>query len=104
MTATVEIIPRPLYRVLQKMTHEPRIEVALSIAVKDLIRLRLKEVAEQRRAFETKYGMTFAEFRSKFEAEAIPDQYSYTVESDFWDWEAAVTNEAHLLDLQGGVL
>lgn len=33
MTMTVESIPRPLYRVLQKITHEPRIDVALSIAV-----------------------------------------------------------------------
>lgn len=43
MTVTVETIPRPLYRVLQRMTHEPRIDVALSIVVKDLIRLRLTE-------------------------------------------------------------
>ncbi len=104
MTVTVEMIPRSLYRALQKMTHEPRIDVAVSIAVKELIRLRLKEVTEQRRVFETKYAMTFDEFRAKFEAEAIPDQYSYTVESDFWDWEAAVTNEAYLLELQGGIL
>lgn len=104
MTVVSEAIPRPIHRALQKITHEPRFDVALSIVVKELLRLRLKEVAQQREAYEAKYGMSFQMFRSKFQAEEIPDQYSYLVEKDYWDWEAAVTNEAALRELQDSIL
>ena len=64
-----------------------------------LIRLRLKEVNAERVAFEAKYGMTFEQFNARFQAEEIADQYSYAVESDYFDWEAAVTNQAYLEEL-----
>jgi hypothetical protein len=104
MIIASEMIPRPIHRALQKITHEPRFDVALSIAVKDLLRLRLKEVTQQREAYEAKYGMSFQVFRSKFQAEEIPDQYSHAVEKDYWEWEAAVTNEAALRELQDSIL
>ncbi len=104
MTVAMETIPRAVHRALQKITHEPRFDVALSIAVKDLLRLRLKEVTQQRETYEAKYGMSFQVFRAKFQAEEIPDQYSYAVEKDYWEWEAAVTNEAALRELQDSVL
>ncbi len=104
MTVAENVISRPIYRVLQKMTHESRIDVALSIAVKELIRLRLKETAEQRNFFESKYGMPFELFRARFEAEAIPNQYGYSVESDYQAWESAVTDEESLRELEDTLL
>ena len=104
MTVAEEVISRPIYRVLQKMTHESRIDVALSIAIKELIRLRLKETAEQRSFFEAKYGMPFEAFRARFEAEAIPNQYGYSVESDYQAWESAVTDEESLRELEDTLL
>jgi hypothetical protein len=38
----MEIISKPVYRVLSDLTQESRVEVALPLAVKDWIRLRLK--------------------------------------------------------------
>ena len=104
MTVAQDVISRPIYRVLQKMTHETRIDVALSIAVKELIRLRLKETAEQRSFFEAKYGMPFETFRARFEAEEIPNQYAYRVENDYRAWESAVTDEESLRELEGTLL
>ena len=99
MTMVYDAIPSPVYRAFQQITHQNRIDVALSVAVKDLIRLRLKEVNAERVAYEAKYGMTFEQFNAKFQAEEIADQYSYAIESDYFDWEAAVTNQAYLEEL-----
>jgi outer membrane lipopolysaccharide assembly protein LptE/RlpB len=104
MTIANEVISKPLYRVLRKMTHENRVDVALTIAVKDWIRLRLREVESERVGFEAKYDMTFEQFRVKFAGEGIPDQYSYEVERDYFDWEAAVTNEASLREMSEQLL
>jgi outer membrane lipopolysaccharide assembly protein LptE/RlpB len=104
MTIGNEVISKPLYRVLRKMTHENRVDVALAIAVKDWIRLRIKEVEGERIGFEAKYGMTFDQFKVKFAGEEIPNQYSYEVERDYFDWEAAVTNEASLQEMSEQLL
>ena len=106
MTAMVHevVIPDALYRVVTELTHQPEVETALTVAVKELIRLRQKELDAERVVFEAKYGMTFAQFNARFQAEEIPDQYSYAVESDYFDWEAAVTSLAYLEELSATVL
>ena len=68
MTMVYDAIPSPIYRAFQQITHQNRIDVALSVAVKDLIRLRLKEVNAERVAFEAKYGIPFEQFNAKFQA------------------------------------
>lgn len=103
-TMVYDAIPSPVYRAFQQLMHQNRIDVALSMAVKELIRLRLKELDAERAAFEAKYGMTFEQFNARFQAEEIPDQYSYAVESDYFDWEAAVTGLAYLEELSDTLL
>ena len=100
MTVTNETMPKPIYRVLTKLTHQHRPDVALSIAVKDLVRLRLKEVSEERQVYEQKYGVDFETFKTRFLAGLIPNSYSYEVEKDYWEWEGAVTNEAALIEMR----
>lgn len=100
MTMISDVIPKPIFRVLTQMTHQPRIDVALSVAVKDWIRLKLKEVDEERSTYEQKYGMNFEEFKQKMHADLIPDSYSYEVEKDYWEWEATTTDAAFLRELE----
>lgn len=38
--------------------------------------------------FETKYGMSFAEFKAAWEAGKIPNRYSHEVERDYMEWES----------------
>lgn len=38
--------------------------------------------------FETKYGMPFAEFAVKWQADSIPQRRSHEIERDFMEWEA----------------
>ena len=54
--------------------------VALSIALKDLVRLRLEAGQTAIKAYEDKYGMPFIEFKEAWEAGRISTRYSYEVE------------------------
>lgn len=89
-------VSKPLYRAVASLTQEPRLDVALPLIVKDLIHFRLRETAEQRARFENQYGMDFAAFQKAWNADLIPDRYSYNVERDYWEWEAIVTDEVRL--------
>lgn len=90
------VISKPIYRVLTDLTQEPKLEVALPLAVKDLVRLKLKEAQEQKATFEQRYGMDFETFKQAWDAGRVADKYSYGVEHDYWEWEATVTDEERL--------
>lgn len=91
-----DIVSKPLYQVLSTLTQESRLEVALPLAVKDLLRLKLKEVREQQNTFEKRYAMNFTAFKQAWEAGRIADAHTYEVERDFWEWEASITDEMRL--------
>jgi len=93
------VISKPMYRVLTGLTQEPRLEVALPLAIKDWLRLKLVETRREREQFERRYGMTFEAFKQAWDADQVADRYSYEVERDYWEWEASVTDEARLLDM-----
>lgn len=93
------VITKPVYRVLSNLTQENRPEVALPLALKELLRLKLNEAKERQLAFETKYGRPFDAFKTAWDADEIADRYSYEVESDYWEWEAAVTDESQLTEM-----
>lgn len=76
-------------------------EVALPLAVKELVRLKLKEAREQREAFERQYGMDFQAFEQAWDEGRIADKHSYEVERDYWEWEAAVSDEDRLQEDAG---
>lgn len=100
MIETMEAtISKPLHKVLIGLTGETRLDVALSLAAKDLARLKLKEVAEEIQRFEDRYRMTFEAFRQDWEAGRIAEKHSYEVERDYWEWEAAVTNRTKLQEM-----
>jgi len=90
------VISKPLYRILADLTQESRLEVALPIAVKDLVRLKLKDTRERREAFEQRHGMDFATFKEAWDEGRIADRYSYETERDYWEWEATVADEERL--------
>lgn len=86
-------ISKPLYHILARLTGENRTDVALELATKDLLRLKLKEAEEHIRNFELRYGMKFTDFKQAWNAGTIPNKYSYQVEQDYWEWETAVEDE-----------
>jgi len=96
---TTERISKPLYKILCELTQETRVEVALPLAIKDLVRLKLKETREQQEAFAQRYGMDFPAFKQAWHAGLIEQKHSYEVERDYWEWEATVTDEERLLEM-----
>jgi hypothetical protein len=90
MATEMLILPKGAYNILRQLTGETRPDRALSPALKDLIQLKLESTENQIKAFEQKYGMNFSSFEKKFQAEEIPDSYSYEVEQDDLHWEAAI--------------
>jgi hypothetical protein len=91
-----DVISKPVYQFLSELTQEYRLEVALPLAIKDWVRLKLKETQNQQQAFEEQYGMDFQAFKHAWDEGRIADQYSYEVEQDYWNWEAAVTDAERL--------
>ena len=89
-------ISKPMYQILADLTRESRLEVALPMAIKDLVRLKLADAARSRIAFEQQYGIDFEAFRQAWEEDRVADKHSYDVERDYWEWEAAVTDEQRL--------
>jgi hypothetical protein len=80
------------------------VPIALPIAIKDWVRLKLKEVREQREAFEQRYGMDFDGFKEAWRDGRIANKHSYEVERDYREWEAAVTDEERLQDMSENLL
>lgn len=93
------VISKPIYRVLADLTQQPRVEVALPLAIKDWLRLKLAEADARQRAFEKRYGMDFEAFQRAWQADLIPNRHTYEVESDYWEWEAAVTDQQRLVEM-----
>ncbi|MFZ2359959.1 MAG: hypothetical protein WA040_11505 [Anaerolineae bacterium] len=89
-------ISKPMFQILTDLTRESRIEVALPLAIKDLVRLKLADAARSRLAFEQQYGIDFEAFRQAWEEDRVADKHSYDVGRDYWEWEAAVTDEQRL--------
>lgn len=88
-------ISKPLHKILTYLTGEERIDVALPLATKDLLKLKLKENEQVIKNFEDRYGIGFEEFKTSWESDQLNDKYSYQIEKDYWEWEAAITDQQH---------
>lgn len=80
-------ISKPLYKILIELTGERRFDVALHLATKDWVRLKLQEAEQQIKSFEQRYEMSFEKFQQAWENDQITDKFSYAVEKDYWEWE-----------------
>ncbi|MGC9335718.1 MAG: hypothetical protein ACP5JJ_16345 [Anaerolineae bacterium] len=94
-----DVISEPIYRVLSDLTQESRVEVALPPAIKDWLRLKLKEACAQQELYRQRYGMEFSAFKQSWQEGRISDRHSYEVERDYWEWEAATTDEERLQEM-----
>jgi hypothetical protein len=92
-------LPLPIYRILSDLTQESRVEVALPLAIKDWVRLKLKEAREQQEFYQERYGMQFPDFQQAWQGGRISNRHSYEVERDYWEWEAATTDEERLQEM-----
>ena len=92
MTTDMVVIPKGTHNILQKLTGQSRSDVALSLAIKELIHFRVPATEARIAAYEQKYGMAFLEFEQAWKDEKIKDPYSYPVEQDYMQWETALAD------------
>ncbi len=89
-------IPKTTTMLLTELTGEPRPELALFLVVKDAIAYRLEKIAAGLKAYEDKYGMSFAAYKRLWETKDQPEHYTYEAEMDYLEWEALVTRQKRL--------
>ena len=87
-----------LVRVLETFAPGENLEAKLEHVTRDCLESQLGKCNEAVRGFETRYGMTFAEFRQAWQAGKIPQRHSHEIERDFMEWEARHMEQTDLLE------
>ncbi|MBM3180830.1 MAG: hypothetical protein FJZ86_10800 [Chloroflexi bacterium] len=92
MVTEMVVIPKGTHNILRRLTGQSRPDIALSLAIKELIHFRIESTKAQIAAYEQKYGMVFSEFEQAWKDGKIKDPYSYPVEQDYMQWETALVD------------
>lgn len=86
-------------KVLTELAGEPRLDVALLIALRDAVEYRLEKVNQAIRGYEHRYKMHFKQFQARGQTESIPDQFSYKVEKDYLEWDGLTSRKKKLVKI-----
>ena len=95
MTATVKL-PKKTSQLLTTLTGEARIDAALILMMRDYARYKLAEIDAALQTYKEKYGMSFADYKERWETEDIEQDYTYEAEQDYLEWESLVTRRKRL--------
>ena len=95
-TTPMTTIPKVALRALTELTGEPRLDVALFVALRDAIEHRLEKINAAIREYESKYGMSFEQFQAQGENISIPDKFSHEVENDYFEWDGLMSRKKKL--------
>ena len=92
MTTTAPTISPRAGLLLTQLTKTADFDAALWTLLLDYLDLKLQTLAAEDAVFVQKWGMSFAEFQHRLEANTLAqDAYTYAVEQDFWAWEKIET-------------
>ncbi len=92
VTTSVEV-SKPVNTLFNQLTGKSDFNLAASIVLKEYLQLKRQIIHDKIAAFEKKYNMDFAEFERACEDGRIEEPFSYEVEKDTWDWEAALSED-----------
>jgi hypothetical protein len=90
------VVPKETARALYELTGEARPDVALLIVLRDARAYLLKEIEDEIRRFEAKYGMSFEDYDAHIEQDDPEEAYAWEAESDYLMWEAMVMRRRRL--------
>jgi len=93
------VISPQLLKTLTALTGEIHLDSALRMVTQDAIAHRLESIIKQLYTLEQKYGMSFEQFDIRFQAEELPNQYSYEVEQDYLEWEGLLCRQRRLQEM-----
>lgn len=95
------VLPKGTVQALRDLTGEARPDAALLLVLRDALDYRLERIKRDLHTFETKYGMSFSEYRQQWESEDRDEDYRWESERDYLEWEALVTREHRLEETYG---
>src|SRR2546428_5310116 len=95
-----EVISPQLLKILTDVTGEVKLDSALRIVAQEAVAHRLEHLAEQIHGLEQKYGTSFAQFDTRFQAGEIPGLHSYEVEQDYLEWEGLLCRQRRLKEVE----
>ncbi len=90
------VLPKGTAQALWDLTGEPRPDAALLLVLRDALAYRLEQMETELRAFESKYGTPFDEYRQRWESQDRDESYSWEAERDCLEWEAVATRKQRL--------
>lgn len=93
-TREIESIPKSTLKALVDITGEPRIDLAFSMTVKDVIEHRLEKIEREIAKFENNYRENFSAFKREWTKRK--DKFSYKIEKDYIEWEGLITRKKKL--------
>ena len=88
-----------IIKVLSDITGEPRVDLAIHDIIRDALEHRLEKIQIELKGFEEKYLMSFKEFDTRFQSEKLPDQFSYSIEKDYLEWEGLIHRQRRLEEI-----
>ncbi len=91
-------------KVLLEITGDPRPESAILELLPDAIEHRIEKIQAELKRLEQKYNMGFEEFKDKFHKKAMPDSYSYEIETDYLEWEGLISRLSKYKSLLTSIL
>lgn len=98
MSDTPMILPKETAQALVDLTGEVRVEAALITIIREYARQKLVELEAGLRQFESKYGMSFEDYRHIWKSEDKPEHYTFEAEDDYLMWEGIVTRRKRLVE------
>lgn len=93
---TQEQLSKRTRKVLREITREQRTSLAVDIALRDSIRLKIENIEGKIKVFEKKYGCNFLDFEKGWKRAG---DYSYEREKDFLEWDSLIHRKSHLSKL-----
>ncbi|MCK4416591.1 MAG: hypothetical protein KAV99_00300 [Candidatus Latescibacteria bacterium] len=93
------MISPTVLKALIDFTGEPRVDIAVRLALRDAARFKLEELESALKRLEEKYRMIFPEFERAFQNEEIPDTFSYEVEGDYLEWQGLRSRKKRVEDV-----
>jgi hypothetical protein len=74
-----------------------KIEDKILYLAREVVMAKLRECNERITGFEFRYGMPFIQFDAAWDQDQIADRHSYSVETDYIEWEALEMEKRHWL-------
>jgi hypothetical protein len=97
-------LSNPIYEILQQTAGVSNINDALAKILKDFFQLKIHALQEKVSNYEKKYNMSFADFEEACKNGKIKSPYSYEIEKDGWEWDAAITEMEDLMEYEQWLL